>query len=421
MSISLRYNTTRICDWTSSWTKSNLIGGLMPRWDVHFGMTVRIADQKIVEWVAKINAFTAVIRGIPIPPHVQERLDRLNIVRAVRGTTGIEGTELSEAEVNEIVRTPRSHRVLPLTRDREEQEVRNAHDLMIYVADQLKRNPDSPLTENSIRKFHEITTQAIDYPHNSPGQYRTFPVHAGTYQPPEAGEDVRRLMAEFIDWFSTGLPKSWDPVIRAIVAHFFVISIHPFGDGNGRTARGVESYLLYQAGVNARAYYSLANYYYRMRPEYVALLDHVRFQSDPDLTPFVAFALQGLVEELEAVHNEILSEVRIISFRDFAREILLIRGKLGTPVGERLLYFLFGLGQAPVSLKDLRAGKHELSALYKGVTSKTLMRDINFLRQHELILVEKDQLRANLAVMTQFTTTNSPRYPSVTSRQPADS
>jgi Fic family protein len=391
----------------------------MPRWDVHFEMTVGTANQKIVEYVAKIHAFAAVIRGIPIPPHVQERLDRLNIVRAVRGTTGIEGAELSEEEVNEIVQTPRSHRVLPQTRAREEQEVRNANDLMLYVAQELKHSPRSPLTENLILKFHEITTQGIDYPHNSPGQYRTFPVHAGTYLPPETEEDVRRLMTEFIAWLNTGPPKNWDLVIRAIAAHFFVISIHPFGDGNGRTARAVESYLLYQAGVNVRGYYSLANYYYLKRAEYVDMLDHVRFRSDPDLTPFVAFALQGLVEELEAVHIEVLSEVRIISFRDFARETLLMHGKLGTPVGERLLLFLFGLGIEPVPIKELRGGKHELSSLYKDVTSKTLMRDINFLKQHELILVEGDQLRANLAVMTQFTATNSPRYPSVTPQQPA--
>jgi Fic family protein len=89
-------------------------------------------------------------------------------------------------------------------------------------------------------------------------------------------------MAEFFKWFNSGSAAHWNPVIRAIVAHFYVISIHPFGDGNGRTSRAVESYLLYQAGVNARGYYSLANYYYRNRPEYVSMLDHVRFVSDPD-------------------------------------------------------------------------------------------------------------------------------------------
>ena len=163
---------------------------------------------------------------------------------------------------------------------------------------------------------------------------------AGNYVPPENGEEVRRLMAEFTRWFNTGHAREWDPVIRAIVAHFFVISIHPFGDGNGRTSRAVESYLLYQAGVNARGFYSLANYYYRNRSAYVQGLDNVRFRTDPDLTPFVLFALKGLVEELEIVHQEVIAEVQIISFRDYAREILLDAQKLGKPAGERQLTLL---------------------------------------------------------------------------------
>ena len=45
-------------------------------------------------------------------------------------------------------------------------------------------------------------------------------------------------------WFAEGKPRTWDPAVRAIAAHFYVISIHPFGDGNGRTSRAVESFLL---------------------------------------------------------------------------------------------------------------------------------------------------------------------------------
>ena len=375
----------------------------MPRWNVHFNMTVRTNDSRIVESVAKAHAFASVIRGVPIPPHVQQRLDRLNIVRAVRGTTGIEGTELSEDEVEEVLAAPEGQRALPRSRAREEQEVRNAEALMSVVAELLERAPSAPLTEDLIRVFHEITTRDIDYDHNEPGRYRTYQVRAGTYLPPETGEEVQKLMAGFVEWFNTGPPTRWDPVIRAIVAHFFVISIHPFGDGNGRTSRAVESYLLYQAEINSRGYYSLANYYYRRRPDYVRLLDHVRFQSDPDLTPFVAFALEGLVEELDGVHEEVLSEVRVIAFRDFARETLLVTGRLGTPPGQRLFSFLLGLAAHPVSLREMRTGANQLSRLYKDVTSKTLTRDLNFLRDHGLVVVDGDELRANLDVMTMFT------------------
>jgi Fic family protein len=274
---------------------------------------------------------------------------------------------------------------------------------MYYIVNRLNKNPDTPLTEQLICKIHEITTKDIDYPNNVPGKYRTHSVHAGTYVPPKTGEEVSRLMKEFVHWLNHGAPKSWDPVIRAIVAHFYVLTIHPFGDGNGRTARSVESFLLYQARVNARGFCSLANHYYKYRAEYEPALDQVRFQTNGDITPFVFFALHGLVAELEAVHSEVISEVKLISFRDYAREVLTIHDKLATKAGERMLHFLLGLGREPVSLKALRSGKHKSSRLYRNLTAKTLSRDLNFLKQHELIVVEGAELRANLDIMTRYT------------------
>lgn len=378
----------------------------MPRWKVHFDMSVQ-SGPEIVTCLAQAKALASVIRGIPIPPYVQDRLDRLNILRAVRGTTGIEGTELSATEVEQIVDAGKGRHVLPEGRHREEQEVKNAQRLMYHIAEIMSQGRSAPVTEELVCSFHKIITDKIEYPNNIPGRYRTFQVHAGDYLPPD-GSEVRPLMRRFIEWFNEGSARKWDPIVRAIAAHFFLVSIHPFGDGNGRASRGVESYLLYQAGLTARGFYSLSNFYYRERHSYTSMLDRVRFRSDPDLTPFVRFALLGLVQELQTVHDEVLAQMRIISFRDYARETLSGAGKLGTPIGKRLLFFLLDLEDEPVSIKALRTGSHRLSGLYKGVTTKTLMRDINFLKQRKLIVVKGDDLHANMDIMIQFTALNAP-------------
>ena len=88
--------------------------------------------------------------------------------------------------------------MLGIGRTREEQEVRNGERLMKSVAARLIEHPNMPVTEDLISLFHYLTTDGIDYPDNVPGQYRNHPVHAGTYLPAESGDDVRRLMAEFI-------------------------------------------------------------------------------------------------------------------------------------------------------------------------------------------------------------------------------
>jgi Fic family protein len=349
------------------------------------------------------HALAGVIRDIPILPSIKYRLDALNILRAVRGTTGIEGIELTEDEVRKVMESPHRKPVLSPNRSREEQEVRNAQKLMSYVVKELTRDANIPLTEKLIRTIHRMTTRDIDYPNNIPGKYRSHDVSARTYIPPSGG-DVKRLMNEFIRWFNTGVSTAWDAIIKAIIAHFYIISIHPFGDGNGRTARGIESFLLYQAGVNAHGFYSLANYYYQHRQEYVQYLDHVRFQTNGDLTPFVLFALKGLVGELQQVHSEVLTNVKSIAFRDYAREQLTSHDKLRSSAGERMSLLLVYLSDGEVvSLKAIRSGKHILSGLYHKLTTKTLSRDINFLKQYELVIVNGDELRANLDIMTRYT------------------
>lgn len=380
------------------------IGGCqLPSWEVHFDLTLRVDGPHFIQSLARIHALSGVIRNIPIPPSTQQRLDRMNILRAVQGTTGIEGIEFTEEELTEILSADEDTSVLDQGREQEEREARNADALMRYVAEYVRYHPDEPISEPLILKFHEILTEGIDYPNNEPGRYRNHAVNVGFYRPPAEGEKVRSLMTEFVHWLNTGLAASWDPVIRAIVAHFYLVSIHPFGDGNGRTSRAVESFLFYKAGVNVRGYYSLANFFYRNRLEYVNRLNIIQTRGVSDLTPFVAFALDGLVQELEAVHAEVLEEVRIIAFRDYARQFLASAGKLGTPSGERQLRFLTGLSGQTVNIRDVRSGLHPLSSLYRNVTTRTLMRDINYLKECGLIVIEGNRVSAALELMTQFT------------------
>ena len=373
----------------------------MPSWNVHFDLAADMSAPHRLERLVAAKSLARTIRDIPVPPHVQSRLHTLNIVRAVRGTTGIEGTELSEDEVNRVLAAPADQPVLEAARRREEREVRNAQALKTLVENTLRRNPDTPLSESLIREFHRVLTDGIDYPNNEPGRYRTRRVTAGDYLAPDYAE-VPALMSGFADWLNRGRGAALDPIVKAIVAHFLLVSVHPFGDGNGRTSRGAESFLLYKAGVNSRGFYSLANYYYRNRSDYVALLNHVRFVSDPDAAPFVDFALKGLVEELEQVHSEILSEVRVIAFRDYARERLQMEGRLGLHTGNRQLLFLLELGGQEIAASDLRSGRHPIAHLYRGVGQRTVTRDLNLLTRLDLIKVERGVIRANIGVMDEF-------------------
>ena len=375
----------------------------MPRWDIHFQPYVELRDPELLQLVARVEALAGLVRAIPLPPALRDEAGRLNILRAVRGTTGIEGANLTEEEVGHIMAAGQDGEpVLGAARAREEAEARNAARVMDYVRDTVTAAPDGELTEDHVREMHALTTDAIDYRNNAPGEYRVRPVAAGDYQAPPPDE-VPELMARFFEWFSESRTRDgWPECVRAIAAHFYLISIHPFGDGNGRTSRAVESFILYSGGVNSLGFYSLANFYYRRRPEYIEMLDRARFVHDGDLTEFVQFALRGLREELEDVHAEALEFVRVLAFTDYARQALQVRGGLRSKTGERRLDLVLQLTGEPVPIVDLRARRHPAALLYAGVTNKTLTRDMNYLSDMGLIRIENGLARANLELMNQF-------------------
>lgn len=376
----------------------------MPGWEVHFDIVADLSRHGRREKIAAIRAVTQVLTAVPIPPHVRERLNALNIIRAVRGTTGIEGVELTEEEVAEVVKAEPGDPVLPVGREREQAEVRNAYALMLHVQKVLMAEPDRPLTEELIREFHQVLTQKISYPHNDPGRYRRhFAVESGgSYRYP-APDRIPGLMGGLVDWLNRGKGQTLDPIVRAIAAHFLLVGIHPFGDGSGRTSRAVECYLLYKARINVTGFYSLANYYYQNRNEYVDRLNQVRFDTDPDIGPFIDFALEGLVAELEEVRRTLIDEVRISAFRGYAIDRLRIAGRLGTAPGERQLSFLLELGSAEVAFADLLGGHHPLALIHRRVGSRTLRRDLRELEDLDLIVVESGTIRAQLEIMDQFT------------------
>jgi Fic family protein len=369
----------------------------VPTWDVRFNLRIDQSDYRLVSAIAKTDALAYIVRGIPIPPSVYDRLDQLNILRAVRGTTGIEGADLSEEDVARVLQSEEN--VLGSSRTREEREARNAAAVMRMVADVLSTDPARPLSESLICEIHKLTTEGIEYPHNTPGVYRSHAVHAADYVPPRDSQEVQALMSRFVEWLNLGQGKDLPAVVRAIAAHFYFISIHPFGDGNGRTARAIESYLLYQGQVNVVGFYSLSNFYYRRRADYVEMLDYVRFQSGGNLTPFVQFALDGLVEELESVRKEVIHAVTEIVYRDYVRQAL---ARASADAQARMRVFLDYLTE-PVPIREIRSGRHLLSTLYRGLSARTLSRDLKFLEESELIKRENGLVSPNLEVMNRFT------------------
>ncbi|MGH9425958.1 MAG: Fic family protein, partial [Terriglobia bacterium] len=234
--------------------------------------------------------------------------------------TALEGNPLSEAEVSQqmdLLEHP-SEAALPRA-TKEQLQIRNAGIAQQWV--KLRFDPaHAPLRLEDILYMHRKVTEASDETNNIPGEFRNFSVVVGS--PAMGGvhrgaphEDVPGLMNDYITFVNSPRLLDQHPVIRALLAHFFLVTIHPFGDGNGRVSRLVEAGTLFQGGYNVLGFYGLSNYFYRNEVEYKTLLQKCRQVQPFDLTPFVTFGLKGFASELKGINNFIKAKLNRVVYR----------------------------------------------------------------------------------------------------------
>ena len=269
------------------------------KWDICFKDTLNGVDALYALFI-EIEAYRKSVIKLPIPPGLARKVNSINIVRQIRGTTGIEGNTMTESNIKEFLNNPQKEAA-----DIEEQEVQNANAIIKFIREY--KGDKTYISEKLIKDIHSINTFKCEYKDNIPGEYRRHQNIAGEYQPPRP-EEVGNLMGQFIEFInSREMVEKYGPLVRSIVAHFYLVSIHPFGDGNGRTSRALEAFILYHAGYNTRGFYSLANYYYKHRREYIDELQKARFQFGGRLKSFIEFALKGFIIELEYVQEQIIN------------------------------------------------------------------------------------------------------------------
>jgi Fic family protein len=351
--------------------------------------------------IVSVEANKKAALNLVLPPEWKQQLDKLNRVRAVYGTTALEGNPLSEAEVShQIDIVEEKNGTKKGTPNKEQQQIRNSAIAQAWVKQRFCPN-SAPITVEDILTMHRMVTEGSDEKHNIPGEFRTFPVHVGS--PDMGGVHVgapharlTELMGQYVEFInSRRLVEGEHPVTRALLAHFFLVTIHPFGDGNGRVSRLVEAAILFQGNYNVHGFYGLSNYFYRNEVAYKTLLQKSRSQQPFNLQEFMAFGFQGFAEELGGINNFIKIKLNRVVYKQ-----MLVRA-FNRKVGERrkvlnqreyyLLDFLITqtepadpFSSSPskrIPLTELVDSKY-IQGAYRRVTPRTFRREL--LRLNEL-------------------------------------
>lgn len=240
-----------------------------------------------------------------VAPHVHEELNHVYLVKGVVGTTSIEGNTLSEEEVSAIVEKRLS---LPPSKQYMEKEVENVLLACNKIVDDTCCEQAVELTPAYIAELNSILLRGLQLDDDvHPGQTRHYSVMVGRYRGAPAHE-CDYLLKRLCSWLQSddfaappGMRHAM-AILQAIVAHIYIAWIHPFGDGNGRTARLVEVFLLLRAGVPVPAAHLLSNFYNKTRQQYYMELDKLSRLTGggayPGLSSFLSYAVQGLTDGL---------------------------------------------------------------------------------------------------------------------------
>ncbi len=360
-----------------------------------FYFSCQYDKEKILPLIAEGRTRYNVVNSMPILPDLAAQLNKELMRRSIWGTAAIEGNPLDEDEVEEVIDGG-----VVAAGDKARLEIANLESVYALLKEPVDGESVFLLSEAAIKDIHRTITLNIDYYHNSPGKYRNELVqvgdksHGGVYTPPKTLADIRALMSLFVEWINSEEMLQENPLVRAAMAHYHLAKIHPFQDGNGRTARLVEALLLHHAGVRYVPP-ELSNYYCKNLDDYFSSFSAAQVGDPKDVTPFLGFYLTGFNASLEIIQAKMQFWVRRLTLRE---HIYVIKKQKKITKRQQLLLLILLDTRVWFSLGNLFS-KPIFRSLYKQVSESTARRDIRKLSDLGLLERKKDAYRLNFKAL----------------------
>lgn len=378
-------------------------------------------SQDVFSEMVSIEGNKQAALNLILPPEWRSQLDRLNRIRAVHGTTALEGNPLSEAEVE------RQIEIIDQVGDSadetnitiEQLQIRNSARAQEWVRNRFQPG-SNPVGLGDILTMHKLVTEGSDEVNNIPGAWRTFPVTVGTVamggvHKGSPHESLSELMEEFVSFLGSKKFNAHHPVIRALLAHFFLVTIHPFGDGNGRVSRLLEAGILFQGEYNVHGFYGLSNHFYANEQEYKSLLQECRKSKPFNVSSFIKFGAEGFRNELAGINNFVKTKLNRVIYR----QMLVRNYNIRTGVRRRLLNareyqlldFLLNATEPLDPFSENPSRKINLSELeeypliksiYRSVTPRTFHRELTRLAEIGMIKFQRDDSSKSQVIELDF-------------------
>ena len=264
----------------------------------------------IHEELLNAKAFILALQAIPFQRRWVKSIQEIQLKMEVGASSKIEGADFAGNELETAIRSETPEQLLTRSQ-RQASAAARTYKWIATVPD------DSPISVDLITHIHRLIITDCDDDHCEPGAVRRgddqvmfgIPKHRGARAGDECMEALERLTKDFQTTF-----KDHDPLIQALALHYHFAAIHPFSDGNGRTARVLEALALQRAGLRDSLFIAMSNYYYDEKSAYLPAMAGVR-ADDHDLTLFLKFGLKGIALQTRRLTNLVKNAVSKELFR----------------------------------------------------------------------------------------------------------
>jgi Fic family protein len=330
-------------------------------------------SKAILQPLTGAKAAILALRQMPCQRSWADKLQHLQLKREVAGTSRIEGAEFTEKELDAALKeTPGQ------LHTRSQRQAAAAVAAYRWIA---KLPADQVVDDALIRDVHRRFVTGCDDDHCPPGKLRALDQNVTFGAPRHRGVDGGAPCAEafrlLVDAIRTTY-REHDPLVQALAMHYHLAAMHPFLDGNGRTARAIEALMLQRLGLRDSLFIAMSNHYYEEKTAYLQALTEAR-AGGHDLTPFLVFALKGVELQCQRLFAEIRLHVVKALYRNTVTDLF---SRLESPrkrvMSKRHVQLLYLMLDDPeIKLANLIEKTRSFYALKN--PQKALFRDLNYL------------------------------------------
>jgi Fic family protein len=275
----------------------------------------------ILKDIGLVEAAREVIENAPLVPAWEAKFQDEAKLRAAHYGTALEGNDLTFDEAkklmdSEVDNMQQAEDAGVVARERDIQEVINYRKVLDYIESLASdAKPDQfTYTAELLLNIHKTVVSKI-IEESQVGAFRESQVVLRNsitgeigFRPPQA-VNVPFLIDDFLRWLNSDFGKKEHPVIRAAITHYVLAAVHPFIEGNGRTARAFATLVLFIEGYDIKRFFALEEYFDKHADEYFGSLMQVSNQSekleDRDLTLWVETFTRALGMELTRIKERV--------------------------------------------------------------------------------------------------------------------